>query len=129
MLPLEKLESLRLRFSELEEMLCRPEIISDGKRYSQLRREHGELGPLVAAFEEYRRTRKQLEDDRLALADPELREMAEEEIPGLEKRIEELTAQLEVLLLPSDPNDARNTILEIRSGTGGEEAALFAADL
>ena len=129
MLPIDKLESLRLRHQELEDMLCRPEIISDARRYPQLRREHGELAPLVAAFEDFQKTSKQLEDDRAALADPELREMAEEEIPALEQRIEVLTKELEVLLLPSDPNDARNTILEIRSGTGGEEAALFAADL
>jgi peptide chain release factor 1 len=129
LLPVDKLESLRLRHEELEELLCRPEVISDGKRYAQLRREHGELGPLVVAFADWQKTRRQLEDDRAALLDPELREMAEEEIPALEARLAELEKELEVLLLPSDPNDARNTILEIRSGTGGEEAALFAADL
>jgi peptide chain release factor 1 len=129
MVPVEKLQSLRHRHEELEEMLCRADVISDGKRYAQLRREHGELGPLVAAFGEWTRTKKQLEDDRAALADPELREMAEEEIPGLESKLVELEKELELLLLPTDANDVKNTIVEIRSGTGGEEAALFAADL
>jgi peptide chain release factor 1 len=128
-LPVDKLESLCMRHEELEELVCRPEVISDGRRYAQLRREHGELGPLVVAFGDWKRAKKQLEEDRAALLDPELREMAEEEIPQVEARIAELEKQLEVLLLPTDPNDSRNTILEIRSGTGGEEAALFAADL
>ncbi|MDQ3031227.1 MAG: peptide chain release factor 1 [Myxococcota bacterium] len=129
MLPVDKLESLKMRHEELEELICRPEVISDGKRYAQLRREHGELGALVEAFGRWIRTKKQLEEDRAALADPELREMAEEEIPALEQAMEDLEKELEVLLLPRDPNDARDTIVEIRSGTGGEEAALFAADL
>jgi peptide chain release factor 1 len=129
MLPVDKLESLKMRHEELEELICRPEVISDGKRYAQLRREHGELAALVEAFDRWARTRKQLEEDRAALADPELRVMAEEEIPQLEAAMESLEKELEILLLPSDPNDARDTIVEIRSGTGGEEAALFAADL
>src|SRR5690606_17358366 len=81
------------------------------------------------AFGRWQRVTKQLEEDRAALSDPELREMAEEEIPVLEAELASLEKELEILLLPSDPNDARNTIVEIRSGTGGEEAALFAADL
>ncbi|UJR85987.1 peptide chain release factor 1 [Sandaracinus amylolyticus] len=129
MLPVDKLESLAMRHEELEELLCRADVISDGKRYAQLRREHGELGPLVETFARWKRTSKQLDDDRAALADPDLREMAEEEIPTLEAELDTLANELEVLLLPSDPNDARNTIVEIRSGTGGEEAALFASDL
>jgi peptide chain release factor 1 len=129
MVPIDKLESLRLRFQEIEELLCRPDVIADGRRYAQLRKEHSELAPLVAAFEQHQKVKKQLEDDRAALADPELREMAAEEIPELEARLGALEKEIELLLLPSDPNDARNTILEIRSGTGGEEAALFAADL
>jgi peptide chain release factor 1 len=129
MLPIDKLETLSARFRELEEILCVPEVIADAKRYTALRREHAELGALTEVYTRYKAVERQLADDRVALADPELREMAEEEIPKLEAERVELTARLEVLLLPSDANDARNTILEIRSGTGGEEAALFAADL
>lgn len=129
MLPVSKLESLKMRHDELEELLCRPDIIGDAKRYTQFRREHGELRALVEAFDRWKQKTKQLDEDRAALSDPELREMAAEEIPELESAIVELEKELEILLLPRDPNDARNTIVEIRSGTGGEEAALFAADL
>jgi peptide chain release factor 1 len=129
MLPIDKLESLVSRYRELEDLLCVPEVIADTKRYASLRREHAELGVLSETFGRFRAVETQIADDRAALADPELREMAEEELPVLEAERAELEKKLEVLLLPSDPNDARNTIVEIRSGTGGEEAALFAADL
>ncbi len=128
-LPIERLESLKARFSEVEEMLCRPDVLSDGKRMTALNRERAELADIVQAYDRYATVQRQLEEDREALKDPELREMVEEEIPGLEAELGSLEAQISVLLLPSDPNDARNTVLEIRAGTGGEEAALFAADL
>ena len=129
MLPIEKLKSLRSRHGELEELLCVPEVIADSKRYTAMRREHGELAELTKAFDAYEKASSELAGNRALLADTEMRSMAEEEIPGLEKRIAELAIEIEALLLPRDPNDAKNTILEIRSGTGGEEAALFAADL
>ena len=129
MLPIAKLESLSTRFRELEELLCQPNVLSDSKRYTLLSRERGELDEIVRAYTEYAETDKRLVEDRAALDDPELRDLVVEEIPELEKRKSELEAKLEQLLLPTDPNDQRNTILEIRSGTGGEEAALFAADL
>jgi peptide chain release factor 1 len=128
-LPIEKLKSLRARHGELEEQLCIPEIIADNKRYTLMRREHADLGEIVKAFNEYERVEGDLAGNKALLADAEMRPMAEEEIPGLERRLVELAAELETLLLPRDANDAKNTILEIRSGTGGEEAALFAADL
>ncbi len=129
MLPIRKLESLKARFAELEELLCQPHVLSDAKKYTELNRERADLNELVQTFSRYQAAEKQLEDDRAALADPELRELAELEIPELEQQLGELAQQLNLLLLPSDPNDARNTVLEIRAGTGGEEAALFAADL
>jgi len=129
MLPLQKLESLTARYAEIEELLCQPYILSDTSKYTSLNRERAELTELVRVFGRYQAVQKQLADDRLALSDPELRELAELEIPELESETEELTQELNLLLLPSDPNDARNTMLEIRGGTGGEEAALFAADL
>ncbi len=129
MLPTDKLDSLTARFSEVEEMLCRPEIVSDTRRLTTLNRERSELAEIVEVYARYREVEHQLADDRQALDDPELREMVEEEIPGLESELSELQEKLQVLLLPSYPNDARNTVLEIRAGTGGEEAALFAADL
>ena len=129
MLPTEKLESLRARFSELEDQLCQPEVVNDSTRYVKLSRERGELQPLVEAYGRYLHIEKQIREDREALEDPELRDMALEELPGLEKDLERINAEISVLLLPTDRNDERDTVLEIRSGTGGEEASLFAADL
>ncbi|MEC7519921.1 MAG: peptide chain release factor 1 [Myxococcota bacterium] len=129
MLPIDRLDSLKARFSEVEEMLCQPDVASDPKRMTTLNRERSDLLEVVEVYDRYREVGAQLADDKEALSDPELREMVEEEIPVLEAQLDELEKQLEVLLLPSDPNDARNTVLEIRAGTGGEEAALFAADL
>ena len=129
MLPIQKLESLTARYAEIEELLCQPYILSDTSKYTSLNRERADLTELVRVFLRYQDVQKQLVDDRAALSDPELRELAELEIPELERESEGLSQELNLLLLPSDPNDARNTMLEIRGGTGGEEAALFAADL
>ena len=129
MLPTEKLESLRARYDELEDLLCQPLVTSDSSRYVKLSRERGELQPLVQAYQRYLKVERQVREDRQALEDPELREMAQDELPGLEQELTRIDAEISVLLLPTDPNDARNTVLEIRSGTGGEEASLFAADL
>lgn len=129
MLPIQKLESLSARYRELEELLCQPHVLNDTKAYMELSRERADLTDLVQAFAKLTDAQKRLSDDRAALSDPELRELAEAEIPELEAEIEQLNGEINLLLLPSDPNDARNTVLEIRAGTGGEEAALFAADL
>lgn len=129
MLPDEKLQALRARFNDLTDLLCQPEVASDGGRFTALSRERGEMEPLITAYERYLRVQKQISDDREALKDPDLRDMVLEELPGLEVELTQLEGELQLLLLPRDPNDARNTLLEIRSGTGGEEAALFAADL
>ncbi len=129
MLPFDKLDALSARHQELEERLYLPEVLSDSKRYASLSKAKAELSEIAAAYTRYRAVQKQLDDDREALSDPELKELVLEEIPGLESELEELERQLHLLMLPKDPNDERNTIVEIRSGTGGEEAALFAADL
>ncbi|MCB9707672.1 MAG: peptide chain release factor 1 [Myxococcales bacterium] len=129
MLPIDKLEELAARHSHLEGLLCEADVLSDPKRFAALNKEHAELSAVVHAYREYTTIERQLQDDRIALADPELRDMALEEIPELETKLTAIAARIAVLLIPSDPNDARNTILEIRSGTGGQEAALFAADL
>jgi peptide chain release factor 1 len=129
MLPTDKLESLRARFSELEDLLCQPDVIAQTSRYTALSRERGELQPLVEAYGRHLETLRRVREDREMINDPELRDMVLEELPGLEKQLVEQEAEISHLLLPSDPNDARNTVLEIRSGTGGEEASLFAADL
>ncbi|NLE48259.1 MAG: peptide chain release factor 1 [Sandaracinaceae bacterium] len=129
MIPRQKLDAIVARFRELEELLCRPEIAADGKRFAQLSRERSDLNELVEAYNEFLKTEEQIREDKEALADPELRELAEEELPQLEARLEELKEAIDLLLLPKDPNDEKNVFLEIRAGAGGEEAALFAADL
>jgi peptide chain release factor 1 len=129
MLPIEKLEAVARRFSEVEHMLCSPDVLSDRHKLQQLNKERSEIEPVIAAFNEWREIDRRIKEDRDALSDPELRALAEEELPSLEKEARKLEDNLKVLLLPTDPNDKKNVILEIRSGEGGEEAALFAADL
>ena len=113
MLPIQKLESLSARFAELEELLCQPHVLSDAKKYTELSRERAELTELVRVFARLRELQKRLEDDRVALGDPELKELAEMEIPELERELAELSQALNILLLPTDPNDVeRQTILK-----------------
>ncbi len=129
MIPIEKLQSLSRRSEEIDELLCDPAIGRDPKRLNELNRERVHLSLVVSAFREWQTLSRQIDEDRQALSDPELGELAQEELPGLELKLAELETKIQVLLLPRDPNDEKNTILEIRAGTGGEEAALFAADL
>lgn len=129
MLPTDKLESLMARYREIEELLYQPNVVSDSKRYTALTKERAELQDVVEAYRRYDQVVVDLAGHRQALSDPDLRELAADEIPALEAERERLEESINLLLLPKDPNDQRNTILEIRSGTGGEEAALFAADL
>jgi peptide chain release factor 1 len=129
MLPTDKLEQLVRRYGELEELLCLPAVLGDRAKLTKLNKERSDLEPLVAAFARYRDLEKRIRDDEEALADPDLRELAQAELPALADERGTLEQAIQLLLLPPDPNDKKNTILEIRSGEGGEEAALFAADL
>jgi peptide chain release factor 1 len=129
MLPIDKLESLVARANELDRILCEPGATDDMNRYRKLTKERAGLETLVAEYARYRELAKRLAEDRAALEDPELRELVQEEIPQLEGEIQALEQSLTLLLLPPDPNDEKNTILEIRAGEGGDEAGLFAADL
>ncbi len=129
MLPLAKLDDLAARHSELEERLCQPDVANDTKRYMALMKERADLTEIVEEYARFRDVEKRLEEDREALDDPELRELVQDEIPELEAELGVIEKKLSLLLLPQDPADERNTILEIRAGAGGEEAALFAADL
>jgi peptide chain release factor 1 len=129
MLPLEKLEQLTRRQRELEELLCRPDVLSDRARFNKLIKERSDLEPLVEAVGRYRDVVKKIHDDEEALGDPDLRELAQAELPELVAARGRLEQAIQLLLLPPDPYERKNTILEIRSGEGGEEAALFAADL
>lgn len=127
----DKIEELARRHQELEALLADPTVLSNQIEFRKLNREHSELSPLVAAYRAYRKVLTEIADNRELLEEPdeEIREMAEAEIEQLEVRKDELEGDIKVLLLPKDPNDDRSVVLEIRAGTGGEEAALFAADL
>ena len=126
---MEKLEALAARYDELQTRLSQPETVADMDNFRRLMKEHADMEELMAAYREYRATVDNLAGAREMLEDADLREMAKEEITQLEPRKEELEKRLQLLLLPKDPNDERNVILEIRAGTGGEEAALFASEL
>ena len=124
-----KLESIAERHDELGAMLCAPEIAQDKTRLLARSREHAEIAPIALAVARYRELEARTRDAEELLADPDLRDMAEQDLRELKQRRAELTTELQRLLIPRDPNDDRNVVLEIRAGTGGEEAALFAADL
>lgn len=126
-----KLDSLEHKYRDLERELSSPEVFNDQQRYRQLTKRHAELGDIVAVFGKYKNTLASIEANKELLADPdpEMQDLARAESEVLEERLEELKNRLRVLLLPKDPLDDKNVILEIRAGTGGEEAALFAADL
>ncbi len=129
MIPEEKLRTLMRRLAEVESLLCDPKVVTDAKRLRELGRERSQLEPVVGAFRQFQALATQIEDNRALLDDAELGALAREELPGLETQQSELEQRIRVLLLPQDPNDDKNTVLEIRGGTGGEEAALFAGDL
>jgi peptide chain release factor 1 len=129
MIPVSKLEAVVRRREEIDQLMCEPALLADHAQLSALNRERSQTLPVVAAFQEWRAIHKQIREDTEALDDPELGPLAEEELPQLQARLAELERQIQILLLPRDPNDDKNTLLEIRGGTGGEEAALFAADL
>ncbi len=126
-----KLEEVEARFEELSQILSDPEVLADQSQFQKYAREHGELSPLVTAYRSYVEVSRELEDNKELLSDPdpEMKEMAREEIKSLSAEKEKLEAELQQLLVPKDPRDDKNVIMEIRAGTGGEEAALFAADL
>ena len=128
----DKLEQMQQRYEELEHLMADPEVAADYSRLRTYTQERAEIAPVVEAYLESKAIEQQTEQTKALLADEQDEEMlalAREELDGLEKRAEELRDRLHRLLIPRDPNDERNVIVEIRAGTGGEEAALFAADL
>ena len=128
---LEKLEGLVARFEEVSTLITDPNVIGDQKRYVKLTKEYKELGDIMAARKEYLQCLNGLEEAKMMMAenDPEMKEMAREEAAACEARIPQLEEEIKLLLVPADPQDDRNAILEIRGGTGGDEAAIFAGDL
>lgn len=127
-----RIHKLLERFAEVEQLLGDPNVLSDQKRYKELAQEHSYLNEIKEAWIAYDKSRKQLRDNQNLIQeedDPELVAIAKEELDSLEKEVILGKAKIETLLVPPDPNDHRNTILEIRAGTGGDEAALFVGDL
>ena len=127
---LEKLEGLVARFEEVSTLITDPAVIADQKRYVKLTKEYKELGDLMNARKEYMQVLGGIEEAKEIIAnetDQEMREMAREELDACQARQPELEEQIKLLLVPADPQDSRNAILEIRGGTGGDEAAIFAA--
>jgi peptide chain release factor 1 len=127
----QRIKDIEKRYEELERLLSDATVIANRAEYQKLAKEHADLTSLIEAFREYEKTGGQLDEAQQMLrdGDEELRELAKEEIPQLKARVEELERRITMLLLPKDPNDDKNVILEIRAGTGGDEAGLFAADL
>ena len=127
----DKLSGVEERFVDVEKHLADPAIVQDREAYQKYVREHGELNKIVTAFRRYKQMLSDLEESKELLkdTDPEIKDLARDEINKLNLEKEEIEAELKALLLPKDPNDKKNVIVEIRAGTGGEEAALFAGDL
>lgn len=128
----DKLQSLEDKYLELTDQLSNPAVLADQDKFTRYARAHSELTEIVDVYREYKRLKQDITDGKAMLddgLDSEMRAMVEEEVESARQRVEQLEQELRVLLLPKDPNDDKNVIMEIRAGTGGDEAALFAADL
>jgi len=128
----ERLDQIEARYEELTQALASPETISDSGKYQKTAKAHSELTPIVEKYREYKDMKRGIAESRAVLADekdPDMRAYAQEELDKLESRVGGVEEELKVLLLPKDPNDEKNVILEIRAGTGGDEATLFAAEV
>ena len=129
---LEKLEGIKIRFEEVSQQITDPDVISDVKRYVKLNKEYRDLQPLIQTFEEYKNVLSNIDGAKDLIAtekDEEMRDMAKMELDELNSLIGPLEENIKLMFLPSDPQDDRNSILEIRAGTGGDEASIFAGDL
>jgi peptide chain release factor 1 len=132
MVMFERLEQIESKYEELNRALASPEIISDSARYQKTAKAHSELASVVEKYREYKDLARGIEESKTMLAeesDADMRAYAQEELTRLEERLQRAEEELKVLLLPKDPNDEKNVILEIRAGTGGDEATLFAAEI
>ena len=126
----DKLEDLLIRYEEIMGELQEPDVANDQERFRKLMKEQADLAPIVEAYTEYKKAKQSIADSEEMLeieSDEEMRELAKEELSSSKKRVEELEHELKILLLPKDPNDDKNIMVEIRAGAGGDESALFAA--
>ncbi len=128
----DKLEDLVLRLEEILNQLSEPDVASDAERFRRLMKEQSDLTPIVETYKEYKQNKQNIEESLMLLeeeSDEEMRELAKEELNESKEKVEKLEEKLKILLLPKDPNDDKNVIVEIRAGAGGDEAALFAAEI
>jgi peptide chain release factor 1 len=128
----DKLEDILIRFEEILSELHEPTVANNQERFRKLMKEQSDLAPIVEAYTQYKKSKQDIEDSLAMLeeeSDEEMRQMLKEELSDARKRVEELEEQMKILLLPKDPNDDKNVIIEIRAGAGGDEAALFAAEI
>jgi peptide chain release factor 1 len=128
----ERLDQIEARYEELTQALASPELIGDSSKYQKTAKAHSEIAPMVEKYREYMDLQRGITESKAVLADekdPEMRAYAQEELDNLEIRLHQVEEELKVLLLPKDPNDEKDVILEIRAGTGGDEATLFAAEM
>ncbi len=128
----DKLEDLLLHYEEVMNQLSEPDVANDAGRFRSLMKEQSSLAPIVETYGEYKKAKQSIEDSLVMLdeeSDDELRELAKEELNESKAKVTELENRLKILLLPKDPNDEKNVIVEIRAGAGGDEAALFAAEI
>jgi len=128
----DRLDSIRIRYEELEAEMNNPFVVEDQTKFRKLMKEHSDLTPIVEAYRGYRSAKQDIEDSLMLLeeeSDEEMRDLAKEELADARKRVEELEQEIKILLLPKDPNDDKNVFVEVRAGAGGDEAALFAAEL
>lgn len=128
----DKLENLLMRFEDIMQELSSPGVTDDPKRFRELMKEQSDLTPIVEAYKKYKKAKQDIDDSLLMLEeenDEDMREMLKEELAGAKDAVEKLEEELKILLLPKDPNDDKNVIVEIRAGAGGDEAALFAAEI
>jgi len=128
----ERLDQIESKYDELTQALATPEVISDSQRYQKTAKAHSELAPVVEKYREYKDLKRGIAESKAVIAeesDADMRAYAQEEVAKLEERIQRVEEDLKVLLIPKDPNDEKNVVLEIRAGTGGDEASLFAAEI
>src|SRR6266851_4085080 len=128
----ERLDQIEARYEELTQALASPEIVTDSAKYQKTAKAHSEIAPVVEKYREYKDLTRGIVESKVVLAeekDPDMRAYAQEELDKLQSRVGSIEEELKVLLLPKDPNDEKNIILEIRAGTGGDEATLFAAEM
>lgn len=125
----DRLSQMEARYESLSRDMSDPNLVNDQKKFQAIAKEHRDMEPIIEKYREYRKIKDGIAEAKAMLADPDMKEMAREELDSLEPQLEPIEAALKVLLLPKDPNDDKNIIIELRAGTGGDEAALFVAEM